>query len=124
VIVIGRRAGNVSEADAPRKTPAEITEKLNREINVALADPKNASNERLGSSRHSRYPVGSKSGHSPMPAFMRHALARSSQSGRTAQTLLSPTAPVRGFNARLSLGLNEQESAGWQMRLSFWPGGE
>ena len=25
---------------APRKTPAEIIEKLNREINVALADPK------------------------------------------------------------------------------------
>jgi hypothetical protein len=41
----------------------------------------------------------------------------------TAQTLLSPTAPIGGFNARRSVGLNEQESAGWQMRLSFWRGG-
>ena len=41
----------------------------------------------------------------------------------TAQALLSPTAPMRVFNARRTVHLNEQESAGWQMRLSFWRGG-
>jgi hypothetical protein len=41
----------------------------------------------------------------------------------TAQILLSPASPVGGFNARRSVGLNEQESAGWQMRLSFWRAG-
>jgi len=41
----------------------------------------------------------------------------------TAQALLSPTAPVRVFNARRTVHLNEQESAGWQRRLSFWRGG-
>src|SRR5262245_21279153 len=50
----------------------------------------------------------------PMPAFMPDAQKAVDYSfgvleSRTAQTLLSPTAPVRGFNARRSAGLNEQE---------------
>jgi len=36
----GYEASSWQGIGAPRKTPAEIIEKLNREINVALADPK------------------------------------------------------------------------------------
>jgi hypothetical protein len=50
----------------------------------------------------------------PMPAFMPEAQKAVDYSfgvleSRTAQTLLSPTAPVRGFNARRSVAVNEQE---------------
>jgi len=38
--VSGYEATGWQGIGAPRKTPAEIIEKLNREINVALADPK------------------------------------------------------------------------------------
>jgi hypothetical protein len=49
-----------------------------------------------------------------MPAFMPEAQKAVDYSfgvleSRTAQTLLSPTAPVRGFNARRSVAVNEQE---------------
>src|SRR5262249_56644817 len=50
----------------------------------------------------------------PMPAFMPEAQKAVDYSfgvleSGTAQTLLSPTAPVRGFNARRSVAVNEQE---------------
>src|SRR5262249_20346880 len=50
----------------------------------------------------------------PMPAFMPEAQKAVDYSfgvleSRTAQTLLSPTAPVRGFNTRRSVAVNEQE---------------
>jgi tripartite-type tricarboxylate transporter receptor subunit TctC len=36
----GFDAGDVLGVGAPRNTPAEIVDKLNKEINAALADPK------------------------------------------------------------------------------------
>jgi tripartite-type tricarboxylate transporter receptor subunit TctC len=36
----GYEAGDVLGLGAPRNTPAEIVDKLNREVNAALADPK------------------------------------------------------------------------------------
>jgi tripartite-type tricarboxylate transporter receptor subunit TctC len=38
--VLGYEASGWSGVGAPKNTPAEIVEKLNREINAALADPK------------------------------------------------------------------------------------
>jgi tripartite-type tricarboxylate transporter receptor subunit TctC len=38
--VPGYEAGTWSGVGAPKATPAEIVEKLNKEINAALADPK------------------------------------------------------------------------------------
>src|SRR6516162_8948008 len=81
--------------------------------------------------------LSERSGHWTEPRLQKRIyeytpLARSPESGRLfrgsrerdgSQTLLSPAAPVGGFNARRSVGLNEQESAGWQMRLNFWRAG-
>jgi tripartite-type tricarboxylate transporter receptor subunit TctC len=38
--VLGYEVGHFYGLGAPRKTPAEIVDKLNNEINAALADPK------------------------------------------------------------------------------------
>jgi hypothetical protein len=51
-------------------------------------------------------------------------LRRSVQRSGTIVTTPILSGLLRGFNARRSVGhLSEQESAGWQMRLSFWRGG-